>query len=220
MIRTDLRNGTVLPFLAPRVRAAIKAVLRGIARVLVLPRYVCYVCSTWLFGEHAFRSTSAALSVVPGIQGVYLRREFYRLTLAECAKDALITFGTLFASRGARVGANVFIGTYCMIGDVHIGRDVLLGSNVHLLSGKTQHGIDDLTRPIRLQPGRVTVISVGEDTWIGNGAIVMANVGRRCVIGAGSVVVSDIPDYAIAAGNPARVIRMRHQEQARESAGV
>jgi virginiamycin A acetyltransferase len=216
----DLPNGMVMPFLGPRVREAIKAVLRGIARVLVFPRYVCYVCSAWFFGEHAFRSSSAALSVVPGIQGAYLRREFYRLTLAECAKDALITFGTLFASRGARVGANVFIGTYCMIGDAHIGRDVLLGSNVHLLSGKTQHGTEDLIHPMRLQPGRFTVISIGEDSWIGNGAIVMANVGRKCIVGAGSVVVSDIPDFAIAAGNPARVIRLRHQTPAHESVGV
>jgi acetyltransferase-like isoleucine patch superfamily enzyme len=41
----------------------------------------------------------------------------------------------------------------------------------------------------------------------------MANVGKKCVIGAGSVVVSDIPDYSIAAGNPARVIRARDTMQ-------
>jgi acetyltransferase-like isoleucine patch superfamily enzyme len=80
---------------------------------------------------------------------------------------------------------------------------------VHLLSGQRQHGIADLDVPIRLQPGQVGRIRIGRDTWIGNGAIVLANVGSKCVVGAGSVVVSELPDLAIAAGNPARVLRVR-----------
>jgi acetyltransferase-like isoleucine patch superfamily enzyme len=196
-----------------------KAIVRGVARVLVLPWYLSYRCRARLFGWRAFQTSSEVLSGIPGLAGLYLRREFYRLTLAECAHDVQITFGTLFSSRAAKVGANVFIGSYCMIGDAEIGRDVLLGSNVHLLSGKAQHGIADATRPIRTQPGRFTVISIGEDTWIGNGAIVMANVGRKCVIGAGSVVVSDIADYSIAMGNPARVIRRRDGAAAAATVG-
>jgi acetyltransferase-like isoleucine patch superfamily enzyme len=164
-----------------------------------------------VIGEKAFRGTSQFLSLLPGVVGDYIRREFYRLALDECASDCQIVFGTLFASSAARVARGVYVGSYCVIGDVHIGRDVLLGSNVHLLSGTKQHGIEDLDLPIRLQRGVLKLIRIGDDTWIGNGSIVMADVGAKCVIGAGSVVVSDIPDYSIAAGNPARVLRRRNR---------
>ena len=50
---------------------------------------------------------------------------------------------------------------------------------------------------------------IGEGTWVGSAAVVLADVGRHCVIGAGAVVTVPIPDYAIAAGVPARVIRSR-----------
>jgi len=175
----------------------------------VLPVYLSYRARSLLLGEQAFQGTSQLLSLAPGVVGDYLRREFYRLTLAQCAPSVQIVFGTLFASRAARIGENSYIGSCCMIGDVVIGRDVLLGSNVHLLSGKAQHATADLDKPIRLQARRFDLIHVGDDTWIGNGSIVMANVGSKCVIGAGSIVTEDIPDYSIAAGNPARVLRMR-----------
>ena len=52
-------------------------------------------------------------------------------------------------------------------------------------------------------------IRIGEGTWVGSAAIILADVGKHCVIGAGAVVTSPIPDYAIAAGVPAKVIRDR-----------
>jgi acetyltransferase-like isoleucine patch superfamily enzyme len=54
-------------------------------------------------------------------------------------------------------------------------------------------------------------IIIGEDAWLGNGVVVLSGVriGNGAVVGAGSVVVRDIPDFAIAAGVPARVIRYR-----------
>lgn len=52
-------------------------------------------------------------------------------------------------------------------------------------------------------------VVVGEGSWIGAGAIIIPGIkiGRWCVIGAGSVVLNDIPDFAVAVGNPARIIR-------------
>ena len=52
-------------------------------------------------------------------------------------------------------------------------------------------------------------ITIGHDTWLGAGVIVLPGItiGEMCVIGAGSVVTKDIPPYSIAVGNPARVIK-------------
>lgn len=60
-----------------------------------------------------------------------------------------------------------------------------------------------------------TPITIGHDTWIGHGAIIMPGItiGNGAVIGAGAIVTHDVPAYAIAVGNPARVIRQRFPEQ-------
>jgi acetyltransferase-like isoleucine patch superfamily enzyme len=103
----------------------------------------------------------------------------------------------------------VYIGPQCNIGACVIEKDCLLGSGVHILSGKQQHNFDDLDKPIREQGGHFSPITLGEDTWVGNGAIIMANVGKKCIVAAGAVVTKDIPDFAIVAGNPAAIIKMR-----------
>ena len=81
-----------------------------------------------------------------------------------------------------------------------------MGSNVHILSGKGQHTYD---QEGRLIAGRYERITIGDHTWIGNGAIIMAPVGRGCIVGAGAVVINEIEDNCIVGGNPARVIRKR-----------
>lgn len=59
------------------------------------------------------------------------------------------------------------------------------------------------------KPGRDTV--VGHDVWFGEGATVLpgASIGSGAIVGAGAVVAGDVPDYAVVAGNPARIVRMR-----------
>ncbi len=56
-------------------------------------------------------------------------------------------------------------------------------------------------------------ISIGEGTWIGASATILdgVSIGRGCVIGAGSLVTANIPDYSIAVGVPAKVIRIRNK---------
>jgi acetyltransferase-like isoleucine patch superfamily enzyme len=77
------------------------------------------------------------------------------------------------------------------------------------MNGGSQHGIERLDVPIREQPGTWVRVTIGRDSWIGDRAIVLADVGKHCVVGAGSVVTKPLPDYAIAVGSPARVIRYR-----------
>jgi serine acetyltransferase len=56
---------------------------------------------------------------------------------------------------------------------------------------------------------------VGNDVWIGSGAIILdgISIGDGAIIGAGSVVTKDVPDYAIVAGTPAKVLKFRFTEK-------
>jgi acetyltransferase-like isoleucine patch superfamily enzyme len=76
-------------------------------------------------------------------------------------------------------------------------------------SGGRTHGTDRLDVPIREQSGARTTVRIGEGSWVGSAAIVMADVGRHCVIGAGAVVTKPVPDYSVAVGVPARVVAVR-----------
>ena len=69
------------------------------------------------------------------------------------------------------------------------------------------HPIDYKLRATGIEHGEP--ISIGDDCWIGGGAVICPGVtiGNRCVIGAGSVVSKDIPDDCMAAGVPARIIK-------------
>ena len=192
------------------MKRILKAVVNGLALLLVLPAFLLYRVGSLVLGlEKAFPGWSQAFSLLPGLSGDYLRRAFYRLTLRRCAPDCCLRFGSVFSHPTAEVGRSVYVGLYCCLGDVTLEDDVLLGSHVSIMNGGGQHGIERLDVPIREQPGTWVRVTVGRDTWVGDRAVVLADVGKHCVIGAGSVVTKPIPDYAIAVGSPARVVRFR-----------
>ena len=187
-----------------------KTLIQIIAAVLITPLYLTYI----VFGfrsnrDSLFWSYSQFLSLFPGIWATYLRVGFYRMSLTKCHKNCSILFGTIFAQVDTEIGEGVYIGPNCNIGSCRIEDYCTLGSNVHIMSGKNQHYFDALDIPVKDQGGRFEKVTIGEDTWIGNGALIMANVGKKCVIGAGSVVVADVESYSVVAGNPARVIKKR-----------
>jgi acetyltransferase-like isoleucine patch superfamily enzyme len=187
-----------------------KALGRALALIVVLPCFLAYFVGGRLFGSpRVFPGWSQAFALIPGLSGVYLRRAFYRLVLSGCEPGCCLSFGTVISHPTAKIGRNVYVGVYGCLGDVTLEEDVLLGSHVSIINGGGQHGIERLDVPIREQPGTYPRVTIGRDTWIGDRSIVLADVGRHCVIGAGSVVTRPIPDYAIAVGNPARVIRFR-----------
>ena len=191
-------------------RELAKVTADGVAVLVVLPAYLIYVALCLVFGaSRAFPGWSQAFSLMPGTCGVYLRRAFYRFALSRCGTGSWIGFGTVFSHRTAAVGRSVYAGVYCCLGDVALEDDVLLGSHVSIMNGSAQHGIARLDIPIREQPGVWPRVTIGRDTWVGDRAVVMADVGAHCVIGAGSVVTKPIPDYAIAVGVPAKVVRYR-----------
>jgi virginiamycin A acetyltransferase len=192
------------------LRSAAKTLAFRVATCAVAPLLVSYSVRAAVVGrDRALEGSTQALSLVPGLIGQYLRRAFLARVLAFCHPTVTIEFGTIFSRADAHLDANVYVGPRCHLGLVHLERDVLLAAGVHIPSGPETHGIDDLEMPIRDQPGRPRMVRIGAGSWIGSAAIVMADVGRDAVVGAGSVVTRRLPDRALAAGVPAKVIRER-----------
>ena len=182
--------------------------------ILVSPFILFFMLFNNIFSKDGlFWSISQFLSLVPGKTGSYLRKNFYKFSMTHCHDDCAIMFGTIFSQRDTEIGQNVYIGPNCNIGSCKIEDHCTLGSNVHIMSGKNQHNFDLLDVPVKDQGGTFDKVIIGEDTWIGNGALVMANIGKKCIIGAGSVVVHDIESYSIVAGNPARVLKKRDKNE-------
>jgi virginiamycin A acetyltransferase len=196
------------------VRRLLKHAAYGVAMVVTSPLWLLYRLQSALTGrERAFYDASQGLSLFPGIVGDYLRYGFYRLTLAALGEDACICFGATLSHPDIRIGRGTYVGPHCNLGLCRIGDDVLLGTGVHVLSGFGQHGWADLTVPIREQLGELLVVEIGDDTWIGNAAVVGNHVGTKCVVGAAAVVVHPVPPWSVAVGNPARVVRDRRAPQ-------
>ena len=97
-----------------------------------------------------------------------------------------------------------------------IGDNVLFASNV--LVTNENHGINpELDIPYMSQPSSAKNVYIGNGCWIGEQVCILSGVsiGEKCIIGAGSVVTKSIPDYCIAAGNPAKVLKKYNFETKR-----
>ncbi|MBY0496293.1 MAG: acyltransferase [Cyanobacteria bacterium] len=195
------------------MREAIKATAHALAVLAVTPSVISWRLRARLMGaDRALEGSTQAWALVPGLIGQYLRRAFLSRTLQSCASTATIEFGTIFSSASATIGDRAYIGPRCHLGWAQIGDNALLAAGVHVPSGANTHGIDDLTIAIRDQPTTKAPVRIGNGSWIGSAAVVMADVGRDTVIAAGAVVTRPIPDLTIAGGVPARVIRRRDEE--------
>ena len=180
--------------------------------ILTAPVYLSFHLLSLVTNKDSLVSGySQFLSLFPGQFGNYIRKAALGFIIKECHKDSLVAFGVLLSHQETSIESGVYIGPQCNIGKCHIHGNCLLGSGVHIMSGKKQHSFTDMDTPIKDQGGVFESVSIGEDTWIGNGALIMANIGKKCIIGAGAVVTDDIEDYSIVAGNPAKVIRKRNQ---------
>lgn len=108
------------------------------------------------------------------------------------------------------IGEGTTIGRFAHIvalREVIIGKSVLIADKVYI--SDNLHAYDDPTLPIMHQPILFKQrVEIGDNSWIGeNVSIIGASIGKHCVIGANSVVTRDIPDYCVAVGSPARVIK-------------
>lgn len=156
------------------------------------------------------------ISLIPLRLGEQVRFQFYRRTLSACGEDVTVSFGTVLSYPDITVGNHVLLGTYNIIGHADLGDYVLTAQGCHVISTAQGHAFDNTSMPIMHQPGAAGRVRLGPDVWLGANVIILANVGRGCVVGAGSVVTRAVPDWAVAAGNPARVLRYRKEQTGAE----
>ena len=116
--------------------------------------------------------------------------------------------GPIRLGRRTSIGSNTVI---VSMSGVEFGECVLVAGGCSFSAGA--YHMDDITTPIMDQGAYTTgPIVIGDNTWIGTGAIILdgVKIGKNAVIAAGAVVNKDVPENAIVAGVPAKVIRMRN----------
>jgi virginiamycin A acetyltransferase len=190
----------------------VKSVLKGMANALglavaALPALTCWVEARCSGRDELFLFWGQAFAVVPGLPGKYLRKCFYFLTLRSCPLRCDIGFLSYFSDRQSEVGRGAYVGFGVSVGLASLGDGCLVGNRACIINGGWQHTLGPDGRLTPFDHTSARCVRIGAETWIGEGAIVMADVGGRCIIGAGSVVSASVPDGCLVAGNPARFLR-------------
>ena len=168
-------------------------------------RRIFYVCNVKRFKHFSYTATIDNPSRVEGHKYIsiesyaYVQSSSWLLTLE---RDNIKP--SLDIKKGATIGRFSHI---VALRKVVIGENVLIAEKVYI--SDNMHEYRDITKPIVAQPivhkGNVCI---GKNSWIGeNVAIIGVSIGTHCVIGANSVVTQDIPDYSVAVGSPAKVIK-------------
>ena len=112
------------------------------------------------------------------------------------------------------LGSNVSLGNNCHIGAIDqiiIGNNVLMGSKIYITDHF--HGAisaeDKAIPPVQRKLFSKGPVIIGDNVWIGDNVVIMPGVtiGKGAVIGANAVVTKDVPDYGVAVGVPAKVIK-------------
>ena len=126
----------------------------------------------------------------------------------EIGENAVIMMGAII-----NIGAVVGAGTMIDMGAVLGGR-AMVGKHSHIGAGAVLAGV--------VEPASATPVIVEDDVLIGANAVVIegVHVGRNAVVAAGAVVVEDVPDNAVVAGCPARIIKMKDDKTTEKTALV
>lgn len=192
------------------MRSFIKFIFNLISQFIVLPLVVLSWLEKRLIPkqpELVFNICTNIVAILPGVPGMFLRRAFYTLALEKCSAHSYIGFGTIISHRCAIIEKHAYIGSYALIGKVHLGEYCLIGSRVSILSGEALHELDENGMWTPYSADLLVRVKISKNVWIGEGAIVSADIGESCMIGAGSVVSSNIKANIMVAGNPARFVK-------------
>jgi len=192
------------------MKKLLRAAVIGVVWVLVLPSGLVARLLHRLGGSGLlFEFFAQAYAQAPGRPGLLLRSCYYHQTLRRCHLDGEFCFGSLVTKIDADLGRGVCVGLYSSVGNARVGEGTVIANYVSVLSGRRQHNFDDPQQPLFSGRDVFSQVVIGEHSFIGERAVVMANVGAHTIVGAGAVVVRDIPDYVVAVGSPARPARER-----------
>ena len=154
----------------------------------------------------------------------------YMASFLDCEFEGTHSLGDYSASYASKFGCYTYYGSHTNIRHAHVGKFCSIGSfvTIGLWSHPVRRNVS--THPIFFSPigqaggvqwtdraemQEAAPVMIGNDVWIGDGVRILGGlaIGDGAVIGAGAVVTRDVPPYAIVAGVPARIIRMRFSEQ-------
>jgi acetyltransferase-like isoleucine patch superfamily enzyme len=139
-------------------------------------------------------------------RGISIKRGVFigRNTILSCKN------GDIVLDEDANVGFNVEVFSAAT---VKVGKKVLIAAYTYLVGG--DHLYDRVDVPVLDQGRTARGIDVGDNVWLGAHVVVAdgVRIGRDAVVGAGAVVTSDVPEFHVAAGVPARVIRDRRASE-------
>lgn len=128
--------------------------------------------------------------------------------------DVYIGRNTILSCKNGDIilNKNVNIGFNCEVyslNRVEIGENTLIAAYTYLIGGG--HTVDDIDTPFRDQEKHAFGIKIGKNVWLGAKSIIMdnCNIGDNSIIGAGAVVTESVPEFSIAVGIPAKVIKSR-----------
>lgn len=191
------------------MRALFKTISNVAATILVSPLTLACAIEAGLrpHGESVFAWAAQWLAVVPGRPGMFLRRAFYRATLARCGAHLYVNFGSFFTHRVAEVGERVYVGHYALVGAARLGDGSSIGSRASVLSGTQLHEPGPDGRWTPYDPSKLQMVTIGEHVLVGEAAVIMTDVGSRSLVAAGAVVSTPVPSGIVVAGNPARFVR-------------
>jgi acetyltransferase-like isoleucine patch superfamily enzyme len=115
--------------------------------------------------------------------------------------------GTIWIGEKTDIGCNTIVSS---VTGIKIGRAVLIAANCYI--GGARYRSKEIDIPMMAQGVYSRgPIAIEDDVWLGAGVIVQdgVHIGKGCIVGSGAVVTKDLPDYAVAAGVPAKIIKMR-----------
>lgn len=113
------------------------------------------------------------------------------------------------------IGDGTWIGQQCFIhsaGSVEIGRNVGIGPAVKIITSSHLDGDSD--KPFIANELEFKKVIIGDNSDIGTGSVILpgVNIGIGAIVGAGSVVTKDVPEFAVVAGSPAKILRFRDRK--------
>ena len=161
------------------------------------------------FGKKSFIQKPLRIS---GPKSIYIGNQVFIQYKTWLASEPLTgeTQSELIIEDGCTIGHfNHIYATKSII----LHKNVLTADKVYI--SDNLHGYEDINIPIKQQPIiQKGTVEIGEGSWLGENVCVLgAHIGKHCVIGANSVVTKDIPDYSVAVGVPARVIKRYDPEK-------